>query len=118
VAELPVTGTQPNSKYVNASGVKDGHVPPDTVAGGRLLSVACGSQPAVVPQVKRAPGSEMDSPHNLFPVTSSSERGLVTRALASYTHASLDRTEGASQGIKTCQPEETTQKATTVLSLY
>ena len=62
MAELPVTGTQPNSKYVNASGVKDGHVPPDTVAGGRLVSVACGSQPAVVPQVKRAPGSEMDSP--------------------------------------------------------
>ena len=33
VADLPVTGTQPNSKYFNASEVKNGRVPPGTVAG-------------------------------------------------------------------------------------
>jgi len=64
VADLPVTGTQPNSKYFNASEDKNGRVPPGTVAGTHGgTTMACGSQPAVVPQVKRAPGSEMDSPH-------------------------------------------------------
>lgn len=33
VADLPVSGTQPNSKYFNASEVKNGRVPPGTVAG-------------------------------------------------------------------------------------